>query len=293
MYGEEFTLYAIEDGADTSFNDMLFAVSRKDYTEVTNSNSDVTLYSERKYHTVATYAFEDQWPTGGDFDMNDVIIEHDQLQTYTDENYVYSVRDKFTIVSTLDAASNHNAFYVQFPEGQEGNTDNLKVTIDGEEVSNRWEEETHSVIVFTDQREAISTGKKEVIVTRDLAGTEYEVGHLEYHPYLIANAISAEGESQIGEGRTEIHIPGHEITSLGKTLEVDGTVDTNYYASQFVSSNSEFPFAMSLSGVVDWIAPDPGVRIDKTFPKYSLWRKAKGYNYTDWYYNKSGWDIRN
>ncbi len=291
LYGEEFTLYAIEDGGDTSFNDMLFAVSRKDNTEVTNSNSDVKLYSEKKYHTVATYAFEDQWPTGGDFDMNDVIIEHDQLQTYTEDNYVHSVRDKFTL-SPESKAIHQNAFYVQFPEGQEGNVANLKVTVDGVEMPNRWEAETNSVIVFTDQVEAKNTGKTTVIVTRDLSGTQYEVGHLEYHPYLIANAI-VDDVTYVGAGRTEIHIPGDDITSLGKTLTVvKGTINTNYYASQFVSDNNEFPFAFSLSNVKDWIAPDEGIRIDKTFKKYASWRAASGFKDTDWYYNKSGYDVR-
>ncbi len=59
-----------------------------------------------------------------------------------------------------------------------------------------------------------------------------------------------------------------------------------------MSDGSEYPFAMSLSGVADWIAPDPGVRIDQTFKKYKLWRKAKGFNYVDWYYNKYGYDNR-
>lgn len=292
LYGEELIVYSVEDGTDGKYNDILFALERKDYNSVKLSNSNVKLHQEG-YHTISTYAFEDKWPDGYDFDMNDVIVEHEQSQTYTVENKIYTVSDKFKLVSTLDAASDHNAFYVQFPAGEEGVVSNLKVTVNGQEMPNRWEAATNSVIVFTDQREAIQRGETEVIVTRDLSNANIAVASLTYRPYLVAQAIAADGTTNIGQGRTEIHIPGDPITSLGKKLEVEeGAININYYASQFVSEDSEFPYAISLSGVADWKAPEPGVRIDKTFKYYKAWRDAKGFNHMDWYYNKKGSDYR-
>jgi len=292
LYGEELTVYSVEDGGDAKYNDILFALERKDYSSVKLSNSDVKLHQE-DYHTISTYAFEDKWPDGYDFDMNDVIVEHEQSQTYTVENKIYTVSDKFKLVSTLDAASDHNAFYVQFPEGEEGVVSNLKVTVNGKEMPNRWEAATNSVIVFTDQREAIQNGETEVIVTRDLSNANIGVASLTYRPYLVAQAKLADGTTNIGQGRTEIHIPGDPITSLGKKLDVaDGAININYYASQFVSNDNEFPFAISLAGVADWKAPEPGIRIDKTFKNYKAWRDAKGFNHMDWYYNKKGNDYR-
>ncbi len=289
LLGENFTLYAVEDGTDHVWNDILFAVSRKDYEKVTYAGKTLAV---EPFHIISTYAFEDQWPTGGDFDMNDVIIEHDLQQIYTENNENIIVRDEFRIVSTLEAASNHNAFYIQLPAGQEGNLDHLMVTVDGERMENRYEAETNSIIIFTDQREAIMKDQKTVVVTRDLTDSNIGIGELSYNPYLIANAISAEGETQIGEGRTEIHLPGHAITSLGKALEVDGTINTNYYASKFVSDGSKYPFAIDFVNVADWKAPDPGVSIDATFSKYSKWCESDGKECDDWYYNKAGYDNR-
>ena len=292
LYGEELVVYSVEDGNDAKYNDILFALERKDYNSVKISDSSVKLHQEQ-YHTISTYAFEDRWPEGYDFDLNDVIVEHEQSQTYTQENKVYTVSDKFKLVSTLDAASDHNAFYVQFPEGEEGDVSNLKVTVDGVEIPNRWEAETNSVIVFTDQREAIQTGKTEVLVTRDLSKANIAVASLTYRPYLVAQAIAADGTTNIGQGRTEIHIPGDPITSLGKKFDVaDGDFNYNYYASKFVSDGSEYPFALSLSGVADWKPSDPGVRIDQTFTLFKAWRDAHGFNHMDWYYNKKGYDDR-
>lgn len=292
LYGEQLTVYSVEDGTDGKYNDILFALERKDYSSVKHSNSDVKLHQE-DYHTISTYAFEDKWPDGYDFDMNDVIVEHEQSQTYTVENKIYTVSDKFKLVSTLDAASDHNAFYVQFPEGEEGVVSNLKVTVNGKEMPNRWEAATNSVIVFTDQREALQRGETEVVVTRDLSNANIAVASLTYRPYLVAQAIAADGTTNIGQGRTEIHIPGDPITSLGKKLTVeDGAININYYASQFVSEDNKFPFALSLSGVADWKAPEPGVRIDKTFKNYKAWRDANGFSHMDWYYNKKGNDYR-
>ena len=291
LYGEEFHVFSVEDGSDAMFNDILFALERADYKSVTNSNSNLKLHQE-DYHTVATYAFEDRWPDGYDFDLNDVIVEHEQSQTYKSDNTLYSVSDRFRLVSKLDAANQRNAFYVQFPEGEEGDVSKLKVTVNGIEAENRWEAETNSVIVFTDQRAAIASGKTEVIVTRDLSAKSFSVGDLSYRPYLIANAATADGTTLTGSGRCEIHIPGDPITSLGKTLELSGSIDINYYASQFVSSDNQYPFAISLSNVAGWIAPEPGIRIDKTFKNYASWRQSKGFKNQDWYYNKKGYDYR-
>ena len=292
LYGEELTVYSVEDGSDGKYNDILFALERKDYNSVKISGSHIKLHQEQ-YHTIATYAFEDRWPDGYDFDLNDVIVEHEQSQTYTVENKVYTVSDKFRLVSALDAASNHNAFYVQFPEGEEGDINNLKVTVNGEEMPNRWEAETNSVIVFTDQREAIISGKTEVVVTRDLSNANVEVASLTYRPYLIAEVKYEDDTYKTGPNRKEIHIPGDPITPLGISLDSSNSIySPNYYVAKFISEGNYFPFAIGLSGVAEWKAPEPGVRIDKTFKYYSEWRNSNAFNHMDWYYNKKGYDYR-
>ncbi len=288
LLGEKFTLYAVEDGTDAKWNDILFAVSRKDYEKVTYAGKNLAV---EPFHTISTYAFEDKWPDGGDFDMNDVIIEHDLQQIYTESNHNFIVRDEFRLVSKLEAASNHNAFYVQLPRGEEGNVANMTVTINGVKQPNRYEAATNSIIIFTDQREAIQKGETTVVVTRDLSGTSYEVGKLTYNPYLISNCISSTGESQIGEGRIEIHLPGFAITDLGKKLPENESINY-YYASKFVSQGSKYPFAIGFVNVADWEAPNPGVRIDETFKYYSDWCNTSGDEHPDWYYNKSGYDNR-
>ena len=292
LYGEELIVYSVEDGTDKKYNDILFALERKDYNSVKISGSDIKLHQEQ-YHTIATYAFEDRWPDGYDFDLNDVIVEHEQSQTYTVENKVYTVSDKFRLVSTLDAASNHNAFYVQFPEGEEGDINNLKVTVNGEEMPNRWEAETNSVIVFTDQREAIISGKTEVVVTRDLSNANVEVASLTYRPYLIAEVKYDDETHKISEKRKEIHLPGDPITPLGIILDSsDELYSRNYYIAKFISEGNYYPFAIGLAGVADWKAPEPGVRIDATFKYYEAWRNSNAFNHMDWYYNKKGYDYR-
>ena len=39
-------------------------------------------------NTIYTYAFEDQWPAYGDFDMNDVIITIDKIRTTNKDKQV-------------------------------------------------------------------------------------------------------------------------------------------------------------------------------------------------------------
>ena len=246
------------------------------------------------WHCIATYAYEDIWPTGGDFDLNDIIIEHWQQMTYTSKNYVRVVRDVFKLVSKKDAATYADAFYVQVPANQKKSEADFYSYVEDEgsfeedelltEEGNCYEEETQSIVVFNNQHNMFAKGIGGVMVVRAFSGIDVTKDDVCYNPYIISQA-----DKNLGAGRYEVHIPGYPITSLGKVLP--NTPD-NFYATQFVSEGGEYPFAVSLQGVSGWQAPDPAVRVCDTFTHYDAWTKSKGAEYNDWYLNKAGYDVR-
>lgn len=246
------------------------------------------------WHCVATYAYEDIWPSGGDFDLNDIIIEHWQQMTYTSKNYVRVVRDVFKLVSKKDAATYTDAFYVQVPANQKRTEADFYSYIEDEgsfeedelitNEGNCYEEETQSIVVFNSQHRMFELGLGGIMVVRAFSGTDVTKDAVAYNPYIISQA-----DQNLGADRYEVHFPGYAITSLGKVLP--NTPD-NYYAMQFVSEGGEYPFAVSLQGVSGWRESDPAVRICDTFVHYDAWTQSKGAEYNDWYLNKAGYDIR-
>ena len=49
--------------------------------------------------TVYTYAFEDQWPAYGDFDMNDIVVSIDKM-TATNDNKKLSIKGHIRAVGS-------------------------------------------------------------------------------------------------------------------------------------------------------------------------------------------------
>ena len=42
-----------------------------------------------------SFAYEDIWPSGGDYDLNDVIIEYHRSITFNKDNYVSEVKETY------------------------------------------------------------------------------------------------------------------------------------------------------------------------------------------------------
>lgn len=53
---------------------------------VTNPDEDKTSIDFLK----GTYAFEDLWPSQGDYDMNDVVVRYNYGSTFDEKNLIYS-----------------------------------------------------------------------------------------------------------------------------------------------------------------------------------------------------------
>lgn len=327
LYGHQLRVYGIEDGDDYDYNDFTFVVEQEELKKV---EYDGIPEYEEEWHIVNSYAYEDIWPVGGDFDLNDIVIEHWQKQFYNLENKLTKVYDVFQITSLEAAASFHDAFFVQIPEGQRGK--NLKMydlagrthSMDdfgrkGEllaEGDAAFESATNSLIVFNDQHaDLFDKGRIGVIVERDFTDLGVDKSTLEFNPYVISRWDIArkgmtgyipediDGSTEIAEkygyifnlsttNRMEIHLPGYPATQYGIVLPEKSNTEMGYYANKFVSAGSKYPFAIALKSVAGWQYPDPGVKVNETFIHYDAWTKSAGEEWKDWYQNKHDYDVR-
>lgn len=270
-------VYGVEDSnGDRSYDDVLFTISaspnfamKKD-PEIPVLDVDAKeLYSTET--STRTYAFEDQWPTGGDYDMNDVIVEHVRSISFNKQNYVSEITDEFTSVQPNGSASFVDAFAVQYLPSVKGN-----ITLPDGAV---WETATNSAIVISDTKtlrgktftvkrtfnHSLNSGIKKTVLDEE-----------NYNPFIIAkyNEIS-------GKGRTEIHLPKSQATSYSDTEQI-GSADDAYY----VNKDNKHPFAIEIP-MLKWVPVTECVTIGDEYLRFNAWVESKGTTDKDWYLKKS------
>ena len=211
-----------------------------------------------------TLAFEDIWPGGGDYDMNDVIVEYNRAVSFDKKNQVTKIVDTFTPVH--DGAVFANAFAYQVDKGQFG-----KMTFSATTEGIHTESATSSIIVCPNVKQAI---QKVYTITREFTGGSFNKKDLKsYNPYIIVKY--AEGQ----KGRTEVHLPKHEATSLAD-LSLAGTQKDAYY----IDKEGAYPFAIDIP-ILNFISVTEKKSIDTEYPNFKAWADSKGEKYTDWYNN--------
>ena len=226
-------IIGVEDGANNSYCDLLFYVNASKTIEEPNDRPVITPddgnepekpdVTETK---TGTLAFEDIWPGGGDYDMNDVIVEYNRAVSFDKKNQVTKIVDTFTPVH--DGAVFANAFAYQVDKGQFG-----KMTFSATTEGIHTESATSSIIVCPNVKQAI---QKVYTITREFTGGSFNKKDLKsYNPYIIVKY--AEGQ----KGRTEVHLPKHEATSLAD-LSLAGTQKDAYY----IDKEGAYPFAIDI-----------------------------------------------
>lgn len=272
-------VYGVEDGADKSYEDILFSIDCSPNEAIQDPERPVIKPDEPVITTTETtyrtYAFEDTWPTGGDYDLNDVIIEHKRQITVTNMNYVTKVEDTFTATQEKNAATFQNAFAVQFASDQRGTIVLPTGAID--ELS-----ETSSVILFPnanmakDQQFTVTRtfGKEEL--TKDKLKTDIK----SLNPFIISQYIAGE------INRKEVHLPKNQPTSKADPTQV-GAQDDAYY----INKNGKYPFAIMLpersasEAEINFKPATEKISIDKEYPDFTKWVESEGKDFNDWYLN--------
>ena len=231
-------------------------------------------------------AFEDFWPSQGDYDMNDLVIKYKSrvYRNMSAPSYVSKIVDEFTPLN--NGADYINGFGYQF-YGPNTTTplDNSKISkitienVDGI-VSQFMKgndrepgQNTPTIILFDNAKNVIG---KTFTVTTEVNTVFDRYMQPPYNPFIIV-------ETNKGRGR-EVHMVNYPPTALadmdllGTAHDLSKPNENLYYVS-----NDNFPFALHVSGYPNFEWPEEKLRIDKAYPKFEYWAKSLGKEDTDWY----------
>ena len=88
------TVIGFEDGEDGDYKDVLFYLDADPEGAIDDSDKPVIDPGEEQYPDVTgdpingTLAFEDLWPSQGDYDMNDVVVGYSTTFTTNKDNKI-------------------------------------------------------------------------------------------------------------------------------------------------------------------------------------------------------------
>lgn len=227
------------------------------------------------------YAFEDLWPSKGDYDMNDVVVRYSYGKTFDIKNDIYS--ETFVFKTFQNVAGNNNglAFRLEtngtvastkFEVAKSGNTEFKDTPIVYEPADN--------VYLLTDNVKENMGGEYKVTVTYSTPATTQSI----VEPFIYKNKENGT--------RWEVHLPKHkptskvDMTDFGKGDDASKPNNGIYYVRE-----GSYPFAIYLSGADEkdlskmLDANNESVAIEQLYSGYSGWVKSNGSKNQDWYKN--------
>lgn len=321
----ELLLLSFEDisrpGGDNDFNDAIFYVTANPYTAIETGNVVQTKKAqdldgdglfgfddefpndpERAYtsfwpssNTFATVLFEDQWPSVGDYDFNDLVADYKftyvkaasggvkELVIETELKAVGGLKKSSLLFNLgldqlLVESVTGNILEYEFiklnENGTEAGLDDAVIPIfdnsrsllpppTGYSVTNVYNEQPHV--------------KSEKIITRVIFKepvSEYLIN--KYDPFII---------TEFNRG-IEIHLPGQQPTSK-VNMELFGTIDdaTNFKSGFTYKNSSGLPWALHVMQSIQY--PTENADFASAYTNFRNWAESSGVTHTDWYFQNS------
>jgi LruC domain-containing protein len=233
-----------------------------------------------------TIAFEDQWPTKGDFDLNDVVMGYSYTLVTSATNVVVSVTGSYTLYARGGDYS--NAFGVEFPVSA-SLVSGLAVTKAGAAVTAPTFEAGQAkavVILFTNMQNEMATyntklgdifsAYKAYTLTFNIANgpTLSTFGQDEYNPFIFNS----------GRGH-EVHVAGKTPTTLADASLFSTSDDnTSVSAGRYYVTKTGLPYAINVP-VMPFSYPTERTDITTAYLHFADWAASGGSSYTDWYTN--------
>lgn len=268
-------IFSFEDHTnDENFSDVVFTLK----TNPINAIDDIPVVTENK-STIKTlkgvYAFEDLWPSQGDYDMNDVLVVSRYEKVYDAGTLDKGIYEESFYFKTLEnIANNRNGLGFTLVNG--GNDPEITLTIDGKEAP--FTQKGNVLLITDDVKSKMGLDYKLTLKYKDPI-KKAEAGA---KPFIWKN----NGEN----GNWEVHIAKETPTPwVAKSFfhtedDLSDLTQGIYYVRE-----GNYPFAFFLVGATEndisklLESENESKAIDEVYPKYKNWVTSGGSTNQDWY----------
>ncbi|MDP3928366.1 MAG: LruC domain-containing protein [Bacteroidota bacterium] len=252
-------------------------------------------------YKTGTLAYEDLWPSKGDYDFNDMVVEYTFTSVTNASNKVIDIKAEFTVLAF--GAGFRNGFGFQLPNAI--NQAHLSVTgmqISGNIVSlgsNGLENaQSKPTFIVFDNNYSIMQHPGTGIGVNTTPGAPYvtpatvtlnisvqpntytlaQLGLANFNPFIFVNQVRSH----------EVHLPNFAPTSL-MNMSLFGTANdaSNVAQNKYYVTENNIPWAIQIPE--EFNHPKEKVDIIQTHLKFKDWAESNGTLFTDWYKNLPGY----
>ncbi|HEX37756.1 MAG TPA: LruC domain-containing protein [Candidatus Cloacimonetes bacterium] len=236
-----------------------------------------------------TIAYEDNWPSKGDYDFNDLIIDYNMNQILNADNELVEIEGELSLRAI--GAGYHNGFYIEFPF----TSDKVDSLGNGGDAFINFETETTKAIlsVFTDAFDLmqppsgasgtwVNTVPGEtyvepvelsfiIVLSEPLSTADFD--YLPpYNPFLTVN----------GNRGREVHFADYPPTSSADpTLFHTQDDDSDPEENRYYKTSNNLPWAVLIPE--QWNYPIEHSQLTWAYLVFRNWAESGGAQYQDWY----------
>lgn len=221
-----------------------------------------------------TLAYEDLWPSKGDYDFNDLVVAYNYNLLANADGNISRIEATYTIEHI--GAAFHNGFAISFPfspsniesvENQILDKQYLNIQANGTEAGTAADE---TVIVIADDTFDLLGTELNIEITFSNPVAKESLGRVPFNPFIIVNGVR----------EREVHLPDLEPTSKAQFLgDKDDYSDRD--KNRFYKTEKNLPWALNIYDAFD--PPQERVPIIMTYPKFVPWANSGGTNEQTWY----------
>ncbi|AXI99840.1 LruC domain-containing protein [Cyclonatronum proteinivorum] len=290
--------------SDEDFNDVMFFTSWNPVQSVDMSEVPVLGNPEapvRKIENFApaedrfgTLAFEDLWPSYGDYDMNDLVVDYQVKETANANNNVEEIEISLRIRAT--GAAFRNAFGISLDNvpasniasvsGNRLTTGTIETLPNGLEAGHpnaviiAFDDANYNLPGFAnvlDPARAVPYDELTITVTFVNPVSRAQLGAAPYNPFTFRN----------NERKREIHLPGTKPTALAD-MSLFGTRDDGSKPDQgrWYQSRANMNWGINIPESVPY--PRENVDMTNAMLRFADWAESGGDVYKNWYRDEPG-----
>lgn len=280
-YGENIIISFEDYNTDKNFSDVVVTLNSNPVDAIT----DIPIVDPTSNKTTTEvlkgiYAFEDLWPTTGDYDMNDVMVKYKYGKTFDKNNKIYA--ETFTFQTFKNYATLTNGLAFRINGGTTPTSVKYEVSTDGTtfvETDNITHEDADNVYVLSSNVYAGNITAYRVTLNYENGITAESVAN----PF-IWRAGTTEGK------RWEVHIATEKPTSkVDESYFDQGDDATDKVKGIYYVRSGNYPFAFFLAGATETdLAPmlersNESKPVSEMYSGYAEWVTSGGTKNTDWY----------
>jgi len=249
----------------------------RDDTYPDDADKAFEMFTPSKYGW-GTVAFEDLWPSNGDYDLNDLAVNYRVVAVLNAQNL--AVQLDFLINVTSIRAAFTNGFGIEIetlvPSQIQSVTGNiLKHNYISQNANGTEAGQQNAVIIIFDDPYEMRNNETRISVKLTTPLTTSQLGTAPFNPFLIIDKTR----------EREVHLANMHTTALGtKNFPINGVnrdEDGNYL------NDNGLPWAINI--VHDFKVPKEKITVIEAYNHFDKWAISGGNEYKDWYKDNPGY----